>query len=70
MIVDLLNRFEPDGDVLLRAISAYVTDEMLECISRADYGDRAEEHFAALKLLRETGEFPKKCIGCRWRFWN
>ncbi|HEY2472774.1 MAG TPA: hypothetical protein VGI45_33625 [Terracidiphilus sp.] len=59
MITELLNRFEPDGDVLLRAISAHVTDEMLERISRADYGDRAREHLATLKVLRETGGFPK-----------
>jgi hypothetical protein len=60
MIVDLLNRFEPDGDVLLRAISANVTDEMLECISREDYGDRADEHFTALRDVRDRGIFPKK----------
>jgi hypothetical protein len=59
MIVDLLNRFEPDGDVLLRAISAHVTVEMLECISRADYGSRADEHLAALRLLHQTGGFWK-----------
>jgi hypothetical protein len=59
MIADLLNRFDPDGDVLLRAISAHVTDEMLHCISKADYGDRADEHFEALRQLREAGTFPQ-----------
>lgn len=58
MIVDLLNRFEPDGDVLLRAISKHVTDEMLDSIAGADYGDRREEHFAALLQVRDGGEFP------------
>ena len=58
MIVDLLNRFEPDGDVLLRAISKHVTDEMLDCIAGADYGDRREEHYAALLQVRDGGRFP------------
>jgi hypothetical protein len=58
MIVDVLNRFEPDADVLLRAISPHVTDEMLECISQADYGDRAGEHASALRLVRDTSTFP------------
>ena len=59
MIVDLLNRFEPDGDVLLRAISAHITDEMLECISQADYGCDADDHLVALRQLRDTGAFPE-----------
>jgi len=58
MIAELLNKFEPDGDALLRAISAHVTDEMLECIARADYGDRRDEHYAALLQVRDAGTFP------------
>lgn len=58
MIEELLKRFEPDGDVLLRAISAHVTDEMLELIAGADYGDRREEYFAALLQVRQAGSFP------------
>lgn len=58
MIEDLLSRFEPDGDALLRAISAHVTDEMLEFISRADYGWDAEDHLAALRSFRDTGTLP------------
>jgi len=54
MIAELLNKFEPDGDVLLRAISAHVTDEMLECISMADYGCDGDAHLAALRQLRDT----------------
>ena len=50
----MLNKFEPDGDVLLRAISAHVTDEMLECISMADYGCDGDAHLAALRQLRDT----------------
>lgn len=59
MIIDLLNRFEPDGDVLLRAISAHVTDEMLEWIAQADYGNRADEHLAAIRLIHQTVKFPE-----------
>jgi hypothetical protein len=70
MIEELLNRFEPDGDVLLRAISAHVTDEMLECISRADYGMDADKHFAALRELRDKSLYLKTRCGCRWKFWN
>jgi len=60
MITELLNKFEPDGDVLLRAISAHVTDEMLDWIAGADYGDRREEHYAALLQVREKGSFPEE----------
>jgi hypothetical protein len=59
MVLDLLKRFEPDGDVLLRAIAAHVTDEMLECISQADYGCDADDHLAALRQLRDTGLLPQ-----------
>ena len=59
MIAELLNKFEPDGGVLLRAISAHVTDEMLECISQADYGCDGDAHLAALQQLRSTGMLPE-----------
>ena len=62
MIIDVLNRFEPDGDVLLRAISAQVTDEMLECISRDDYGFDADKHFGALKRFRDTFPLPENPV--------
>ncbi len=58
MIEEFLNKMEPDGDVLLRAISVHVTDEMLDWIAGADYGDSREEHYEALFRLRETGSFP------------
>jgi hypothetical protein len=64
MIVDILNRFEPEPDLLLRAISVYVSDEMLDCISMADYGDRADEHLLALRQVRDTGTFPEEM---HWR---
>lgn len=59
MIAGFLNRIEPDGDVLMRAISAHVTNEMLECISQADYGCDADAHLAALRELRSTGLLPQ-----------
>lgn len=62
MITDLLTRFEPDGDVLLRAVSAHVTEEMLECISRADYGIDADKHFVALKQLRDNFTLPENPV--------
>ncbi|WP_109484316.1 hypothetical protein [Occallatibacter savannae] len=58
MITELLGKFEPDGDVLLRSISAHVTDEMLECIAQADYGCDFDAHLAALRQLRDTGDLP------------
>ncbi len=60
MIEELLERFEPDGDVLLRAISAHVTDEMLELISQEPIMETdANEYFAALRLrCDQAGSFP------------
>ena len=57
MIIDLLKRFDPEPDVLLRAISAHVDDEVLTEISLADYGEDAEVHLAALRTIRDTGTF-------------
>jgi hypothetical protein len=48
MIVELLNRFDPEPDLLLCAISKHVGDQVLEWISTADRGRRAGEHFLAL----------------------
>lgn len=59
MIVDLLNLFDPEPDCLLRQISEHVDDEVLESISKADYGERAEEHLAALRQVRDTATFPQ-----------
>jgi hypothetical protein len=63
-IAELLNRFEPDPDVLLRAVSAHVSDEMLEWIATADYGDRADEHLVALRQVRDSGTFPERMYWC------
>jgi hypothetical protein len=59
MIVDLLNRFKPEGHVLLPAISAHISDEMLECVSRADYGEDSDKHLFALRQIRDTGSMPE-----------
>jgi len=62
MIEELLNRFEPDGDALLRAISAHVTDEMLDWISRMDYGRDEDRHLAALRRLRDSLTLPENPV--------
>jgi hypothetical protein len=64
MIVDLLNRFGPESDGLLREISKYIDDEMLEWISTADYGSRADEHMVALRQVRDTVTFPEEMYWC------
>jgi len=61
---DLLKRFDPEPDGLLRAISAHVDDEMLTEISLADYGEDAEGHLAALRMIRDTGTFPLPMQWC------
>jgi hypothetical protein len=60
MIVDVLNRLEPEAEGLLRDISLHISDEMLEEIASSDYGQDMERHFAALKQIRDTGLFPKE----------
>ena len=64
MTIDLLQRFDPEPDGLLRAISTYVDDEMLTEISLADYGEDAEGHLAALRMIRDTGTFPLPMQWC------
>ena len=51
MIVELLNRFDPEPDVLLRAISAHVSDEMLECSHLCCVCGMTESH----ALLQDAG---------------
>jgi hypothetical protein len=64
MIVDLLNRFEPDADVLLRDIASHIDDKLLYWISVADYGQRQDEHMVALRQVRDTGTFPEEMHWC------
>ena len=63
-IVELLNRFGPEPDVLLREISGHIDDAILDWISRADYGSRADEHMVALRQVRDTGRFPDNLTWC------
>jgi hypothetical protein len=60
MIVELLNRFEPESEGLLREISKHISDDMLREIAAADYGQGIEKHLAALRQVRDTGAFPEK----------
>jgi len=64
MIFDLLKQFDPEPDGLLRRVSGHVSDEMLECISMADYGEDMECHLAALREIRDTNVFPKEMHWC------
>ena len=62
MIVDILNQFDPDPDVLQHAISAHIDDAMLQAISIADYGMDSEEYLVALRQVRDTCAFPKDLV--------
>jgi hypothetical protein len=64
MIVELLNRFEPEPEGLLREISKHIDDEVLEWISTSDYGSRANEHMVALRQVRDSGTFPEEMYWC------
>jgi hypothetical protein len=57
MIQAFLDSLEPDGEQLLSEISKHITDDMLEEIALADYGQGQEQHLAALRRLRDTGTF-------------
>lgn len=60
MIAELLLRFEPEGEGLLREISRHIDDHMLTSIASADYGRDVDQHLAALRQIRDTGTFPPK----------
>ncbi|MFZ1087313.1 MAG: hypothetical protein WAN35_20310 [Terracidiphilus sp.] len=64
MIVELLNRFEPEPEGLLREISKHISDDMLMEIAAADYGQDMEKHLVALRQVRDTGIFPEKMYWC------
>lgn len=57
MIQPLLNSLKPEPDILLSAISKHITEDMLEEIALADYGQDSELHLAALRHVRDTGKF-------------
>lgn len=54
----LVRAFPPTLDGLLELARAHLDTPMLMEMSRADYGMQADEHFAALKHIRETGQVP------------
>jgi len=62
MIIELLNRFEPESEGLLREISKHIDDEMLAWIASADYGQGQDEHLVALRQIRDTGTFPPEMV--------
>jgi hypothetical protein len=64
MIEEILNRFEPESEGLLREISKHISDDMLEEIAAADYGERADEHLVALRQVRDSGTFPEAMYWC------
>jgi hypothetical protein len=55
MILDFLASLDPDGKQLLAEISKDVTDDMLQEIALADYGQGEERHLAVLRRLRDAG---------------
>lgn len=54
----LVAAFPPDADAILAKSGALVTDDMLEEISRADYGMDADAHLAALLTIRDEARVP------------
>jgi hypothetical protein len=58
MLDELLKSLNPDADCLLAAISKHISDKMLESISMADYGQDTDQHFGALRQIRDTHTFP------------
>jgi len=59
MIQDILESLEPNGEQLLSEISKHITDDMLEEIAMADYGQDQEQHLATLRNLRDSGTFAE-----------
>lgn len=54
----LTRAFPPATDALLDLLRARIDDEMLEDISRADYGEDAENHLRVLRGIRDSGRIP------------
>jgi hypothetical protein len=57
MLRDFLNSLKPDQDSLFLELSNHITDEMLDKIARADYGQDQELHLAPLHILRDQHIF-------------
>jgi len=51
--------FEPNDGALLQSLASHVDEWMLREIAEADYGMRANEHYAALRPMRDSGFVPE-----------
>jgi hypothetical protein len=60
----LLKALDPDADVLLSAISAHVTDDVLSEIALADGGEDEECHFSSLRRIRDRGRIVEPLEWC------
>jgi len=58
--LELLKKYESNKNGLLSEISTDVTDEMLDTISKADYGWKSEVCFPILQKIRDTKTTPLK----------
>ena len=54
----VISAFPPSPDLLLDRTRRRIDDAMLMEIARADYGQRADEMFAALRPIRDQGIIP------------
>lgn len=55
---DLARAFPPSPNALLDLLRMRVDDGMLLDIARADYGNDADEHLRAVRVIRDTGAVP------------
>src|SRR5262245_19620910 len=55
---DLIASLQPSPEALSGLFRTHVGDAMLQEIAETDYGDRKEEHFAALRRIRDKGVDP------------
>ena len=56
----VIEAFPPSRLQLLNVIRSSIDDSMLREIAEADYGDRADQHEAALRPIRDHGELPDR----------
>ncbi len=56
---DLIKKLRPDGDLLLDILRDMVDDRLLRVIAEADYHQDAEQHFDALRAIRDDKIWPK-----------
>ncbi|MDB5338168.1 MAG: hypothetical protein JWN70_3787 [Planctomycetaceae bacterium] len=60
---ELIAAFPPSDKLLFDLARRDIDDEMLMDIARADYGAFADEMFAELRLIRDTGAIPAPMSG-------